>query len=345
MAAVAEPVLEIADLKKHFQVGGALSRNGGTVYAVDGVSLTIQPGEMVGLVGESGSGKTTVANCIVRLLEPTAGTIKLKGRDITRLSRRRLRPLRREMHIVFQDPYSSLNPRLTVGQIVGEPLRMHALARGRELDRRVEELFDRVGLRAELRYRYPHELSGGQRQRVGLARALSVSPSLLIADEPVSALDVSVQASILNLLRDLQDELGFSCLFITHDLATVEFLCDRVAVMYLGKVVELASRQELFAHPKHPYTQALLSAAVTPDPDVQRGRKRIVLEGDIPSPMTPPSGCPFRTRCPLEPQSAPRSHEEEPVLRDVGHGHFVACHLVEPGGAAPLLVDPVEGAA
>jgi len=252
MAAVAAPVLEIADLKKHFQVGGAFSRDGGTVYAVDGVSLTIQPGEMVGLVGESGSGKTTVANCIVRLLEPTAGTISLKGRDITHLSRRRLRPLRREMHIVFQDPYSSLNPRLTVGQIVGEPLRMHGLARGRELDRRVEELFDRVGLRAELRYRYPHELSGGQRQRVGLARALSVSPSLLVADEPVSALDVSVQASILNLLRDLQDELGFSCLFITHDLATVEFLCDRVAVMYLGKIVELASRQELFAHPKHP---------------------------------------------------------------------------------------------
>jgi oligopeptide transport system ATP-binding protein len=341
MVALEGPVLEITDLKKHFQVGGPLSPGSGTVYAVDGVSLAIRPGEMLGLVGESGSGKTTVANCVVRLLNPTSGTIKLKGRDITQLSRRRLRPLRREMHIVFQDPYSSLNPRLTVGQIVGEPLRMHKLARGRDLDRQVEDLFDKVGLRPELRHRYPHELSGGQRQRVGLARALSVSPSLLIADEPVSALDVSVQAAILNLLQDLQQDMGFSCLFITHDLATVEFLCDRVAVMYLGKIVELATREELFAHPKHPYTQALLSAAVTPDPEVQRGRKRFVLEGDIPSPMNPPSGCPFRTRCPLEPESSPRSHEEEPQLRDVGHGHFVACHLVEPGGAAPQLVQPV----
>jgi oligopeptide transport system ATP-binding protein len=341
MVALEGPVLEITDLKKHFQVGGPLSPGSGTVYAVDGVSLAIRPGEMLGLVGESGSGKTTVANCVVRLLNPTSGTIKLKGRDITQLSRRRLRPLRREMHIVFQDPYSSLNPRLTVGQIVGEPLRMHKLARGRDLDRQVEDLFDKVGLRPELRHRYPHELSGGQRQRVGLARALSVAPSLLIADEPVSALDVSVQAAILNLLQDLQQDMGFSCLFITHDLATVEFLCDRVAVMYLGKIVELATREELFAHPKHPYTQALLSAAVTPDPEVQRGRKRFVLEGDIPSPMNPPSGCPFRTRCPLEPESSPRSHEEEPQLRDVGHGHFVACHLVEPGGAAPQLVQPV----
>ena len=343
MVALEAPVLEITDLKKHFQVGGPLSPGSGTVYAVDGVSLAIRSGEMLGLVGESGSGKTTVANCVVRLLNPTSGTIKLKGRDITQLSRRRLRPLRREMHIVFQDPYSSLNPRLTVGQIVGEPLRMHKVARGRDLDRQVEDLFDKVGLRSELRHRYPQELSGGQRQRVGLARALSVSPSLLIADEPVSALDVSVQAAILNLLQDLQQDMGFSCLFITHDLATVEFLCDRVAVMYLGKIVELATREELFAHPKHPYTQALLSAAVTPDPEVQRGRKRIVLEGDIPSPMNPPSGCPFRTRCPLEPESSPRSHEEEPQLRDVGHGHFVACHLVEPGGAGPQLVQPLVG--
>jgi oligopeptide/dipeptide ABC transporter ATP-binding protein len=342
MDGVETPVLEITDLKKHFNVGGPFSRNGGAVYAVDGVSFSIAPGEMLGLVGESGSGKTTVANCVVRLMDPTSGTIKLKGRDITALSRRRLRRLRREMHIVFQDPYSSLNPRLTVGQIVGEPLRMHHLARGRDLDRRVEDLFDKVGLRTELRHRYPHELSGGQRQRVGLARALSVSPSLLVADEPVSALDVSVQAAILNLLQDLQEDMGFSCLFITHDLATVEFLCDRVAVMYLGKIVELATREQLFADPKHPYTQALLSAAVTPDPEVQRSRKRIVLEGDIPSPMNPPSGCPFRTRCPLEPESAPRSHEEEPMLRDVGNGHLVACHLVEPGGAAPLLIEPPE---
>jgi oligopeptide transport system ATP-binding protein len=337
--AVNGAVLEVDGLKKHFHVGGAFG-GGGLLYAVDGVSLTIGSGEMLGLVGESGSGKTTVANCIVRLLEPTAGTIKLRGRDITRLSRRQLRPLRREMHIVFQDPYSSLNPRMTAGQIVGEPVRLHGLARGRGVDNRVAELFDTVGLRPELRHRYPHELSGGQRQRVGLARALSVSPSLLIADEPVSALDVSVQAAILNLLRDLQEDLGFSCLFITHDLATVEFLCDRVAVMYLGKIVELASRADLFAHPKHPYTQALLSAAVAPDPAVQRSRSRIVLEGDIPNPMSPPSGCSFRTRCPLERESAPRSHEEEPMLKDVGGRHFVACHLVEPGGAAPRLVEP-----
>ena len=337
----AAPVLEVDGLKKHFPLGGRLLGMHGVVYAVDGVSFTIEPGEFFGLVGESGSGKSTVGNCILRLLEPTEGTIRLKGVDITHLSRRQMRPLRRDLHIVFQDPYSSLDPRLTCGQIVGEPLRLHKLARGRDLDGRVEDLFEAVGLRPELRYRYPHELSGGQRQRVGLARALSVNPSLLVADEPVSALDVSVQAAILNLLRDLQEQLGFSCLFITHDLATVEFLCDRVAVMYLGKVVETARTRDLFADPKHPYTQALLSAALAPDPEVQRTRTRIVLEGDIPSPLAPPSGCAFRTRCPLEPQSQPLSHEEEPLLRDVGRGHFVACHLVGAGGEAPRLIgDP-----
>ena len=336
------PTVEVAGLVKHFAGGSQLFGGGGTVYAVDGVSFSIAPGEMLGLVGESGSGKSTVGNCVVRLLEPTAGTVRLKGRDITHLSRRELRPLRREMHIVFQDPYSSLNPRLTCGDIVGEPLAIQGLARGRKLDARVVELFDQVGLRPELRHRFPHELSGGQRQRVGLARALSVRPSLLVADEPVSALDVSVQASILNLLRDLQESMGFSCLFITHDLGTVEYLCDRVAVMYLGKIVELAPTAELFAAPKHPYTQALLSAATIPDPVVQRTRTRIVLDGDIPSPLAPPSGCRFRTRCPLERESAPRSHEEEPLLRDVGGGHSVACHLVEPGGGAPQLIDAAE---
>src|SRR5205085_8158863 len=238
------------------------------------------------------------------------------------------------MHIVFQDPYSSLNPRMTCGEIVGEPLRIQRLAReartarlrpsfarGRALDDSVKKLFDKVGLRPELRHRYPHELSGGQRQRIGLARSLSVSPSLLVADEPVSALDVSVQAAILNLMRDLQRDMGFSCLFITHDLATVEYLCDRVAVMYLGQIIETGRTAELFAAPKHPYTQALLSAAVVPDPVVQRTRTRVVLEGDIPSPLAPPSGCCFRTRCPLERESAPRSHEEEPALVDVGGGH------------------------
>jgi oligopeptide/dipeptide ABC transporter ATP-binding protein len=246
------------------------------------------------------------------------------------------------MHMVFQDPYSSLNPRLTCGQIVGEPLHIHGIARGRTLDERVVGLFDKVGLRSELRFRYPHELSGGQRQRVGLARALSVSPALLVADEPVSALDVSVQASILNLLRDLQSDMGFSCLFITHDLATVEYISDRVAVMYLGRIVELAPTRELFAAPKHPYTQALLSAAVVPDPEVQRQRRRIILEGDIPSPLAPPAGCRFRTRCPLARESAPESEEVDPPLVDVGGGHHVACHLVHRGTEAPRLVDTAE---
>jgi oligopeptide transport system ATP-binding protein len=337
---VTEPVLEVIGLTKHFPVGGQLLGGTGVVHAVDGVSFTVGQGELLGLVGESGSGKSTVANCIVRLLDPTDGVIKLRGKDITSLSRRRMRPLRREVHMVFQDPYSSLDPRMTAGDIVAEPLRLHRVARGRERDRRVDELFERVGLRTDLRDRYPHELSGGQRQRVGLARALVLNPSLLIADEPVSALDVSVQAAILNLIGDLQADMGFSCLFITHDLSTVEFLCDRVAVMYLGKIVEVAPRAELFSRPKHPYTQALLSAAVVPDPAVQRTRTRIVLEGDIPNPMSPPSGCRFRTRCPLEPQSAPRSHEEEPPLRDVsGRGHLVACHLVGPDGEAPRLID------
>jgi oligopeptide transport system ATP-binding protein len=338
------PVLEVEGLVKHFPLGRGFTSGGRVVYAVDGVSFSLAGGEVLGLVGESGSGKTTVGYCINRLLEPTAGSIRLDGSDITHLSRRELRPFRRSMHIVFQDPYSSLNPRMTCGQIVGEPIRLHRLARGKKLDARVVELFDAVGLRQELRHRFPHELSGGQRQRVGLARALSVSPNLLIADEPVSALDVSVQASVLNLLRDLQAEYGFSCLFISHDLATVEFLCDRVAVMYLGKIVELAARDELFSRPQHPYTQALLSAAVVPDPAVQRTRKRVVLEGDIPSPLAPPSGCRFRTRCPLERESAPRSTEEEPDLVDVtGDGHFVACHLVSRGREAPRLAEaPAE---
>jgi oligopeptide transport system ATP-binding protein len=340
MTSEQQPVLEVEGLVKHFTLGRGVGKGGRVVHAVDGVSFSIAPGEVLGLVGESGSGKTTVGYCVNRLYEPTAGTIRLNGADITHLSRRALRPHRRQMHIVFQDPYSSLNPRMTCGQIVGEPIRLHRLARRSELDSRVGELFDAVGLRPELRFRYPHELSGGQRQRVGLARALSVSPSLLIADEPVSALDVSVQASVLNLLRDLQGELGFSCLFISHDLATVEFLCDRVAVMYLGKIVELAPREELFARPQHPYTQALLSAAVVPDPDVQRTRTRIVLDGDIPSPISPPSGCRFRTRCPLEQESAPRSTEEEPPLIDAtGQGHFVACHLVRRGTEAPRIAE------
>jgi oligopeptide transport system ATP-binding protein len=338
---VTEPVLEVAGLSKHFPVGHRLVGGSSVVHAVDGVSFSIGPGEVLGLVGESGSGKSTVGYCVTRLVEPTDGEVRLHGVDITHLRSRELRPHRRKMHIVFQDPYSSLNPRMTCGSIVGEPLRLHGIARGKALNQRVTALFDAVGLRTELRYRFPHELSGGQRQRVGLARALSVSPSLLVADEPVSALDVSVQAAVLNLVRDLQRELGFACLFISHDLATVEFLCDRVAVMYLGKLVEVAPRDELFANPRHPYTQALLSAAVVPDPELQRSRSRIVLEGDIPSPVAPPSGCRFRTRCPLEPESAPRSTEDEPQLVDVtGHGHLVACHLVRRGAEGPRLIEP-----
>ncbi|HUZ81119.1 MAG TPA: ABC transporter ATP-binding protein [Gaiellaceae bacterium] len=331
--------LEVRNLVKQYRVGGGIAGGGSVVHAVDDVSFEVHQGELLGLVGESGSGKSTVANCVMRLTEPTAGEILLRGVDITHVSRREMRPLRRELHMVFQDPYSSLNPRMSCGAIVGEPLRLHGIAKGRELRARVDKIFDLVGLRAELRYRYPHELSGGQRQRVGLARALILEPSLLIADEPVSALDVSVQASILNLLRDLQREMGFSCLFITHDLATVEFLCDRVAVMYLAKLVELAPRDELFRSPQHPYTQALLSAAVVPDPDAQRARRRVVLEGDVPSPLTPPSGCRFHTRCPLEPRSAPRSSEEEPPLTEFAPGHLVACHLVSPGRPAPRIVE------
>jgi oligopeptide transport system ATP-binding protein len=332
-------VLEVDGLVKHFQSGSFLGRRHGTVHAVDGISFTLGRGEMLGLVGESGSGKSTVANCILRLTEPTSGTIRLDGTDITHLSRRELRPLRRRLHMVFQDPYSSLNPRMSVGDIVGEPLRLHKLARGKQLDAEVAEMFDAVGLRPELRFRFPHELSGGQRQRVGLARSLILKPDVLVADEPVSALDVSVQAAILNLLRDLQSELGFSCLFITHDLATVEYLCDRVAVMYLGRIVELADRRELFRNAQHPYTQALLSAAVVPDPTVQRTRKRIVLDGDVPSPLAPPSGCRFHTRCPLHDRSAPASEEQDPPLREFVPGHLVACHLVEPGRPAPRLAD------
>jgi oligopeptide/dipeptide ABC transporter ATP-binding protein len=332
------PALEVVDLVKHYATGARLTAGKSVVHAVDGVSFELRRGEMLGLVGESGSGKSTVAKCVLRLIEPTAGTIRLNGADITHLSRRAMRPHRQELHIVFQDPHSSLNPRMTCREIVGEPLRRHGLAERRAVDGRVAAMFDAVGLHSDLRYRYPHELSGGQRQRVGLARALIVEPSVLVADEPVSALDVSVQAAILNLLGDLQRELGFSCLFIAHDLATVEYLCDRIAVMYLGKVVELASREDLFRAPQHPYTQALLSAAVVPDPAAQRGRRGIVLEGDPPSPIEPPSGCRFRTRCPLEPQSAPRSTEEEPLLQQFAPGHLVACHLSGSATTVPRLV-------
>jgi len=306
------------------------------------VSFNIGAGEVLGLVGESGSGKSTVGKCIMRLLDPTSGTITLNGKDITRLSRKQLRPLRRDVHMVFQDPYSSLNPRMTTGQIVGEPLRLQGIARGNDLDDRVKTLFEKVGLAPQMRERYPHELSGGQRQRVGIARALSLEPSLLIADEPISALDVSVQAAIINLLMDLQQDMGFSCLFITHDLSAVEFISNRIAVMYLGRIVELAPRKELFAEPKMPYTQALLSAVLAPDPGLQRTRQRILLEGDIPSPIHPPTGCKFHTRCPLAEEVCVA---EEPPLADVtGRGHLALCHFIGPNGEAPDASAPGDPA-
>jgi oligopeptide/dipeptide ABC transporter ATP-binding protein len=320
------PVLEVVDLVKHF----------GPVRAVDGVSLDVASGEVVGLVGESGSGKSTLGRCVTRLVPVTAGQVRINGRDIAGLPRRRLRPLRREFNIVFQDPSSSLDPRMTVADIVSEPLRLHRIGNSASRRNRVGELLDSVGLPPAVARRYPHELSGGQRQRVSLARALSAGPSLLVADEPTSALDVSVQASVLNLIGRLQADLGFACLFITHDLATVEFLAQRVAVMYLGVLVEVADRAELFARPRHPYTQALLSAAPIPDPAVQRTRKRIVLEGDIPSPVDPPSGCRFHTRCPV---AVPECAKVVPPLRPAGPaGGLVACHLVAADGTGPVLV-------
>ncbi|MEV4109226.1 oligopeptide/dipeptide ABC transporter ATP-binding protein [Nonomuraea sp. NPDC049695] len=309
-------ILRIDNLVKHY----------GQVRAVDGLSLEIGQGEVLGLVGESGSGKSTVGKCVLRLTEPTSGTIELDGRDITHLSRRAMRPLRRDVHMVFQDPFSSLNPRFTIGQIVAEPLLRHKVAGRREVSERVSAMLEKVGLRQEMRSRYPHELSGGQRQRVGLARALILEPKLVVADEPVSALDVSVQASVLNLMTDLQRDMGFSCLFITHDLSVVEFLADRVAVMYLGRIVESGPTAEIFAGPRHPYTQALLSAAPVADPVRQRERRRIVLGGDVPSPVDPPAGCRFHTRCPLAYDAC---RTEEPPLSDPrGNGHPAACHLV-----------------
>jgi len=329
------PALEVRGLVRHF------AGHGGTVRAVDGVSLTVGRGEVVGLVGESGSGKSTVGQCVVRLDSPTAGTVHIGGVDVTRLSRRALRPLRKDFHLVYQDPSASLDPRMTVGRIVGEPLALHRMASGAALRERVAGLLSQVGLRPELAARRPHELSGGQRQRVSIARALSVDPLLLVADEPTSALDVSVQASVLNLLADLQRDRGFGCLFITHDLAAVEFLADRIAVMYLGEIVEQATAAELFAAPKHPYTQALLSAVPVPDPPAQRARKRIVLRGDLPSPVFPKGGtgeqavgnCRFHTRCPL---AVERCRTVAPQLRTLpGGARQIACHLVRDDGTAP----------
>ena len=319
----AKTVLEVRDLKKHFPVhGGLLRRRVGSVFAVDGISFEIRAGETLGLVGESGSGKSTAGKSILRLIDPTAGQVVLNGEDVTRAPVSRLRALRREMQMVFQDPYASLNPRLSAETIVAEPLRNYGSVPRGEIRGRVSALFARVGLTDEAMVKYPHEFSGGQRQRLGVARALALEPALIVADEPVSALDVSVQAQVLNLLMELQADANLAFLFISHDLAVVEHISHRVAVMYLGKIVELTDRRKLFEEPLHPYTQALLSAAPVPDPRAKR--RRVILKGDIPSPINPPGGCTFHTRCPL---AEPRCRTEVPVMRTVAAGHDVACHL------------------
>lgn len=316
-------LLEVAHLTKHYPVRkGVFSKVSGQVHAVDDVSFSIAEGETLGLVGESGCGKSTTGKTILRLIEPTSGTIRWRGQRIDRLSSREVRPFRRELQAVFQDPYSSLNPRMRAADIVAEPVRNFESASSAEIRERVASLFEKVGLRPDQMVKYPYEFSGGQRQRLGIARALAPRPKLIVCDEPVSALDVSVQAQVINLLMRLQDELRLSYLFVAHDLAVVEHISHRVAVMYLGKIVELTDKRSLFTHPQHPYTEALLSAVPVPDPRVQR--KRVILSGDVPSPINPPSGCRFHTRCPYTMQ---RCRSEEPAMKEIRTGHFVACHL------------------
>jgi oligopeptide/dipeptide ABC transporter ATP-binding protein len=327
------PLLEVNDLKKHFPIHkGVFSKVSGQVYAVDGVSFSIGRGETLGLVGESGCGKSTVGRTLLRLLEPTSGTVRIGGEDITHLDGADLLPYRRRMQMIYQDPYASLNPRMTAGEIVGEPMVVHQLGTSAERREKVASLFERVGLRPEGVHRYPHEFSGGQRQRIGIARALSLNPDLIVGDEPVSALDVSIQAQIINLLMDLQDEFGLSYLFVAHDLAVVEHISHRVAVMYLGRIVEMTDRQSLFEMPLHPYTEALLSAVPIPKASA-RSRKRVILTGDVPSPINPPPGCHFHARCPY---AMPRCKVDVPMLREIVPGHVAACHLHDGGVKFPL---------
>ncbi len=335
-------LLSVKNLVKYFPIrAGLFSRHIADVRAVDGVSFDIAAGETLGLVGESGSGKTTVGRLILRLLEATSGEVDFDGRDVTKLSRTAIRKLRKEMQIIFQDPYASLNPRMNVGDIVSEPLRIHKIATGKAADARVQELLKLVGLQPYHANRYPHEFSGGQRQRVGIARALAVDPKFIVCDEPVSALDVSIQAQVINLLEDLQQRLGLTYLFIAHDLSVVRHISTRVAVMYVGRLAELAARDALYENPLHPYTIALLSAIPIPDPSIEHRRKRIVLTGDIPSPVNPPSGCRFHTRCPV---AFARCSVEVPPFTEYAPGHFAACHWVEEhNGLAPDLLAGASG--
>ena len=327
------PLLELRSLKKHFPIRkGVFSRVSGHVFAVDGVSLHIDRGETLGLVGESGCGKSTVARTLLKLLEPTDGKILVNGKDITDFDAAQMLPYRRLMQMIYQDPYASLNPRMSAGEIVGEPLIIHRVAAPKERRERVAHLFDRVGLRPELVNAFPHEFSGGQRQRIGIARALALNPELIVGDEPVSALDVSIQAQIINLLMDLQDEFKLSYLFVAHDLAVVEHISDRVAVMYLGRIVETTDKTSLFEMPLHPYTEALLSAVPIPRASA-RARKRVILTGDVPSPINPPPGCHFHARCPYV---MARCRHEVPALREVKPRHWAACHLHDNGVTFPL---------